>query len=447
MKSPSLVFRLVVLQLGLAATIMVIFAGSAAWLSARTVEREEKSFLSDAVSLAAHSLEHEWREEGDLGRAAAAALEENAPPGVRIDILDPQGRLVGSTARDRGRSTEMREVRVRLARGATVVASMPTRPEQRAISALLTAFGISAIPLFVLVLILSRTLAGRALRPLSRMALQAERHPLHGAVRPLGRATDPVEVSALASAFNRLIARLEEGVRVEQHFTQDAAHELRTPITVLSGELEYARLDASLSERQRYSLARASDQVRQMSELVDALLLLRRAGSGAPSELEALPPVNLGDLVGEVSGELLARLPARAADVRLEADDEVLVAGHATLIQSAIRNLLANALKFTREGEPVRVTVRPRDDQGVVVVEDGGPGVAPENLERIFDPFFRSAEARAAQDGFGLGLPILRRVARVHGGDVVVSTSSIGGARFDLSLPLWKPREAAGETR
>jgi two-component system OmpR family sensor kinase len=75
-----------------------------------------------------------------------------------------------------------------------------------------------------------------------------------------------------------------------------------------------------------------------------------------------------------------------------------------------------------------------------VVVEDGGRGIAAEDRDRIFDPFFRGAEARASHDGFGLGLPILRRVARAHGGDVAVSASALGGARFELRLPGWMPR-------
>jgi signal transduction histidine kinase len=186
------------------------------------------------------------------------------------------------------------------------------------------------------------------------------------------------------------------------------------------------------------NLTRANDQVRQMSELVDALLILRRVDAGSDSELDAITPVKLGDLARDASRELLERIPHRSGDLRIEAEDEVLVAGHATLILSAVRNLLSNALKFTRDGEAVVTTVTARDGLGVVVVEDSGLGVAPEDRERIFDPFFRSAEARASRDGFGLGLPVLRRVARAHGGDVVVSSSPLGGARFEMSLPLWR---------
>ena len=88
----------------------------------------------------------------------------------------------------------------------------------------------------------------------------------------------------------------------------------------------------------------------------------------------------------------------------------------------------------------MRVTVCDRDGRSVVVVDDAGKGVLPEERDRIFDSFYRDAEARANHAGFGLGLPILRRVARAHGGDVNVFASDLGGARFELNLPAWAPR-------
>jgi two-component system OmpR family sensor kinase len=81
-----------------------------------------------------------------------------------------------------------------------------------------------------------------------------------------------------------------------------------------------------------------------------------------------------------------------------------------------------------------------------VFVEDAGPGIDASERERLFDPFFRGTEARANNSGFGLGLPILRRVARVHGGDVAVERSSLGGARFELQLPRWRPESQSAQT-
>ena len=442
MSRRSLVFRLALLQQLLAGALIVVFSGSAIWLSARTLERQETAFLSNTAAHMAASLEREWSEERDLSRAAQSALEEGATPGVQIDVLDARGQRVASTASGAPRSgrPETRETRIRVARGAWIVASISTRPRHAAITALSLALLLAALPLFIAVVAVSRAVAGRALRPLSRMAAQAEQALARGVVRPLGRPTDPTEVAALAASFNRLLARLDEMLRSEQHFTQDAAHELRTPLTVLSGELEYALTDTALAPRRREGLERASDQARAMSELVEALLFLRRTDPLDTEGRTDLVPVNLSDLIRELARELLDRSPGRAHDLSIAAEDEVLVAGHATLLASALRNLLSNALKFTDPGEVVRVDVGASGGTCRVVVEDSGRGIAVEDRERIFDPFFRGAEARASHEGFGLGLPILRRVARAHGGEVEVSASPLGGARFELRLPGWAPR-------
>jgi signal transduction histidine kinase len=316
---------------------------------------------------------------------------------------------------------------------------MSTRPRHAAVAALALALLLTGLPLFALVTLASRSIASRALTPLSRMAAQAELGPAQGVVQPLGHASDPLEIAVLAASFNRLLARLDLALQAEQAFTRDAAHELKTPLTVASGELEYARPETGLSRRQRVSLDRAWEQVRTMTDLVEALLLLRRADPlphGAASEFV---PVNLADLARDLSRELMERAPERTPDVAVSAVDEVLVSGHPVLLASALRNLLSNALKFTEPGQAVRIEVGEHDGRSTVAVDDGGKGIHANERERIFDPFYRDAEARATREGFGLGLPILRRVARAHGGDVVVGPSSLGGARFELSMPSWSP--------
>ena len=207
------------------------------------------------------------------------------------------------------------------------------------------------------------------------MAAEADAISASGAVRPLGRADDPGEVAVLAASFDRLVARLDEMVSAERHFAEDAAHELRTPLTVVSGEVEYALSDAALAERHRDGLTRAAAQIAAMSELVEALLFLRRAAAGRDDLGAEFAPVNLADLARDTARTLLAGLPQRAADVRVDAPDEVLVTGHAVLLASALRNLIGNALKFTDAGQPVRVTVRAANAASLVRVEDGGTGV------------------------------------------------------------------------
>jgi signal transduction histidine kinase len=438
----SLVRRLAALQQLLAAALIVTFAGSTLGLASRTLESQESVFLRNSARQMAESLDREWSEEGDLHRAALSATAEDAPFGVQFDVFDAANRRVFSTAPAgrRAPSERRRSVRVPVRRGGWVVASLSTEPRRRTLSALATALALTAVALFIAVTALSRALARRALRPLSRITVEAEEATRRGTLHRLEHPSDPAEVATLARAFDRLFARLDESLRAERHFTQDAAHELRTPLTVLSGELEYALMDESLPERHRAGLHRAWGETRALSELVEALLLLRRADSEFRPEGEEATPVNLGDLARDLVREFAERWPKRAGDLALAAEDEALVAGHPTLLGSAIRNLISNALKFTDAGQPVRVSVSSGKGACVVVVEDSGPGIPPSDRERVFDPFFRGGEARTSHEGFGLGLPILRRVARAHGGDVQLSESPLGGARFEIRLPEWAQR-------
>lgn len=439
MKRASLETRLVLLQLILAGAVIAIFALSAIALSTRTLEREDQQTLDGAAKQFATALEGEWAEESDLAGAARAALDEDAPIGVHVDVLDEQRRVVGASAPLDAPANRIRQTSIHLPRGAWVVVTMSTEPSRRSIAALATALALAAIPLLLLTLLFSRAIARGALAPLSRMTAEADRASRDAEIRTLGGASDPREVAQLTDAFDRLLGRLHELIQAERHFTEDAAHELRTPLTVISGELERAASDSGLSESVRASLRAAREQTRDMSALVEALLLLRRAERARGDLSSVAPAVNLADLAREAVEETRARAP-EAPDIGVEARDEVLAGGDAQLLSAAIRNLLSNAIKATAARGPVRVSVFARDGDSVVTVDDGGRGVRAEDRERIFDPFYRSAEARAEQSGFGLGLPLLRRVARAHGGDVRVEDSALGGARFELRVPAWSPQ-------
>jgi signal transduction histidine kinase len=441
MRPRSLVFRLSLLQQITAVALILAFAALAIWITAGTLARQETLYVSDAARHVAVNLEREWLEEGDLARAATAVIEESAPPDAWVDVFDARGRLVAATAAGARRPArgELHQVRLRLSRGATVVVSVSTRLRNEAVSALYWALLLTALPLLVAGAVVSRVLARRTLSPLTRLTAEADRAAAQATPRELTVPSDPAEIVTLSTAFDRLLAQVHLMLRAERNFSQDAAHELRTPLTVLSGELEMALSDPALPPRHRHGLEHAAEQTRAMSELVEALLLLRRADAASSEAPVDFVRVDLRDLVRDVVAELRDRGLLRAADLEVAAADEALVPGNATLLAAALRNLLTNAFKFTDPGQPVRVSVSAGPDRGTLVVEDGGPGISPADRERIFDPFFRSAEARAVRGGVGLGLPIILRVARAHGGGISVSDSPLGGARFELRLPARPP--------
>ena len=442
MTASSLVGRMAWLQMILATFLILAFALSAVWLSNHTLAKTETTYLSETANRVATGLEREWRENGDLTTGAREELNEYQPPGVRVEIRDEAQHVVAAntTGASAPNPDDIREMRVHVQRGAWVIASISLRHRRVAIEALARALVLTGIPLFLIIVFASRGLARRALRPLSRMAQAAEGAARHGVIQPLGERDDPAEVAQLSAAFNRLLARLDHMLQAERHFAQDAAHELRTPLSVLSGEIEYARSHHAAAAALQPGLANASSQVRAMNDLVEALLFLRRADSLGSAPGDEFVPVSLSELVLEMTNEVLMRFPERSNDVHVRADGEALVYGHAVLLAAGYRNLLANALQATSPGQSIEICIEHDTNRWTVVVEDSGDGIDPTERERVFDPFFRGAEARSDRNGSGLGLHILRRVARAHGGEVAVTSSHLGGARFEMRLPIWSPR-------
>jgi hypothetical protein len=153
--------------MALAAALIVLFAASTVAISARTLERQEKAFLDNTALRMVESLQQEFVEEGDVKKAAEAVLAEDAPLGVRIDIVDDRGDTLAATPRGIDRNAhDVRVVRLHSPRGAWIVATMSTRPRQNALQALIVALLLAAAPLFIIVSVFGRWITRRALRPL-----------------------------------------------------------------------------------------------------------------------------------------------------------------------------------------------------------------------------------------------------------------------------------------
>jgi two-component system, OmpR family, sensor kinase len=437
MRQRSLADRLLSLQLILVSAAIVLIAVSTFLLTDRLLVHEEGKALAEAAARAAAGIAGEWKEEKDLARAARSAVEESPLLGYGIDVYDQDRHLVFTTSRQ-SRSTKRsgtRQYEVPLPEGGWVVARVSTEPRRGAIAALLAVLTAVSLTVFALTFAASRILARRELAPLARLAGEADQLARDMRIRPLHRDGDPVEVGAVATAFDRLLARLDEFLESERNFTRDAAHELRTPLTVISGELEYTLADSSLPGPHRAHLETARSHARALSDLVDALLFLRSAEGGTAGRERAVDPVNLGDVARDLIGAIRSENPSRAADLDVRLPDEALVAGDVELLAAAVRNLIENAIKFTSDGLPVRVTAAADAEWVRLAVEDGGPGIPAAEAERVFDPFYRGAEARATRSGLGLGLSLARRVARAHGGELRLDRSELGGALLELRLP------------
>ncbi len=446
MTGRSLRARLTLFHGAVIALAMVAFAVSALWVTGRVLLREETRALEETARRVGADIEEGLREGEDLPAAVRDAVAEQVSPGLGVEVRNGRGELLGSTpaagtgpgaGKGEAEGGDRNHALYRSASGFTVDASVEAAGRRRNVDALLRALLLTGLPLLVLAVLMERFITTRALRPLEEVTGRAGSASVEAGVRSLGGPVGIDEVDRLTAAFNRLLAGLDDARIRERRFAADASHELRTPLTVLLGELELASASAPKGSAGAESVAAARGQARRMSQLVDALLLLRRLsepGQGPEREFET---VNLADVVRDVCREQIEVRPDRAGDLTLAAPDEVPVRGHPSLLASALANLVDNALKFTRPGQAVRVELTEDGNEVRVTVTDAGRGVPPGEADRLFDPFFRGAEARAETPGFGLGLPLLRRVARAHGGDVDHRPAPSGGACFVLRLPAW----------
>jgi two-component system heavy metal sensor histidine kinase CusS len=240
------------------------------------------------------------------------------------------------------------------------------------------------------------------------------------------------EVVQLAHDVDEMVRRLEILVEGQQRFIAHAAHELRSPLTSLYGELQLALRRSRSAEEYKRAIEEALDSARRLKALAEDLLALARIGAERePSQT----PVALDEVAKNAASWASQEATRRNVDVQIDADDST-VLGHAIDLERLLRNLIDNAVRHCPEGGHVRVAAHSDGDVVELSVTDDGPGVPAEDRDRVFDPFFRAASERRRDDGSGLGLAIVREIARVHGGDVSVEDGPGGkGARFRARLP------------
>lgn len=368
-------------------------------------------------------------------------IHEVRPSNVRIQVHDGTGQL--KLAQGEGPPLDssiagcqtVRDLRVCSveSHGLRLLAARSRADDVASLQTIVAALGIISLLAAAIVAFVSRAATGRAVRPLSELASKvAALEP--GSGERLKMPSDLAEVDVLSSRFDALVARFEEALEREKRFTAEASHELRTPLTLALAEMEtLARGEGDGAEP-----ARAMNALTRLSNLAESLLWFARAQGKVIDDRTDV--VNICDVIRALAESLRTTHPDKR--FVLDLPDEALVQAEEPLIARALGNLFDNAIKYGDEG-PIEVRVERTTGSVKVSVMNGGAVIPKSARSRVFVPFFRSNEATPKAEGFGLGLPFARAVARAHGGDLMLASEETHKTELVLQLPLVGWSEAA----
>jgi two-component system OmpR family sensor kinase len=282
-------------------------------------------------------------------------------------------------------------------------------------------------------------LSARALEPLGRMVDELEAitdgRSLHRRLPAAPTAGD--EMERLGHTLNAMLSRLEASFIALRRFVADASHELKTPLTIMRAGVERALTDPRTAPESIASLDEALQEVRRMTELVDTLLTLARVDEGR-MELHT-EPVELSALLGDIHETAQMLGEDAGLDVALEVPPvPVLVQADSARMRQLVMNLVSNAVKYTPAGGRVWLALTAGTETATISVRDSGIGIAPGDVDRVFDRFWRADAARSRtgeRPGIGLGLSICKWIAEAHGGSIAVTSRPGRGSTFTVTLP------------
>ena len=278
--------------------------------------------------------------------------------------------------------------------------------------------------------VLAYFVSGRALKPLRAFAAQGERVQPDNLSEIRLNEDMLTELQRCSASFNDMIARLGEGFSAQRQFTGNAAHELRTPLALMQAQIELFVSEHPTSQPQTAELlGLLQEQTERMSQMTKVLLEM--------SELRSVPcedDIELGPLSEEVLTDLAPL--AEHKDIALNCSGGALIIGSDTLLYRLVFNLVENAIRYSRPGSTVNVSICDNDTHVFLRVEDQGQGIPKEYRESIFQPFFRVDKSRSrAYGGAGLGLALVWEIATLHGGSAEVESSSENGTVMLVDLP------------
>ncbi|MEI7772453.1 MAG: ATP-binding protein [Chloroflexales bacterium] len=428
----------------LAATVELIqhdFAGSAGLLSGYFTDSDVllRALPSRIEGLESSAFYVQVSDpEGEFHITSASLRDEHLP----LDLADRQTALAGSSTTHiytlgHGRVIQLAApLRSAGAVVGVLQVAQPLRSVDQTLQVLLEGLAVTGMIALLAAVRGGVWIVGRSLGPVNEITSTARQ--IFQAADLARRVPAPAttdEVGALADTINAMLERLEHLFTTQRRFVADVSHELRTPLTAMRGHLELLQRgvvrDAEDHAEMTADLLR---EVIRLARMANDLLLMAQAEAGIQLRHA---PLALDDLVLEVVREL--RPLAEGVALRPQLGEQVEIRGDRDRIKQALINLVANALQHSPAGGVVTVALDQDGAAAYLRVRDGGPGIAPEDLPRVFERFYRADRSRAQRaGGAGIGLAIVQWVAQAHDGDVSVESAVGEGATFIIRLPLHK---------
>ena len=285
------------------------------------------------------------------------------------------------------------------------------------------------------VLITGYLFSGGLLLPIKKITLDVAEISAQNLARRIKTGNSKDEWYELATTLNQLLNRLQESFDLQRRFISNASHELSTPLTSISSQLEVSlQRERGANEYQKVMQSIYQD-VRRMSNLTQTLLEFAKA-SGNSGGLE-IKPLRIDEIILGLPSEMAKINPKYSVSIRFEKlpenEESLLVFGNETLLFSAIKNIVLNACKYS-DRHQAEVVLESREKTIIISISDQGKGIPESELKRIFQPFYR-IEENVANSGFGLGLSLAERIIKLHKGTIDVTSKGNVGTRFTILLP------------
>ena len=271
---------------------------------------------------------------------------------------------------------------------------------------------------------------GYALKPLQNLGEQIEDIQAKNLKHLVVSDQSSIEIEQLTNAFNEMLERLSNTFVAQRQFSANAAHELRTPLAVMRTKLEVFEKNNNPSAAEyQETVHMIRMQTSRLSHVIDILLEMTDLQSAQKQDR-----ISLADMAEEVICDLTAVADKKEITITQNPGTAEII-GNDTLIYRAIYNLVENAIKYNHTGGNVTVSIKEDGEFATVIISDNGPGIQQEDWQHIFEPFFRVDKSRSRDmGGAGLGLALVKEIARQHGGDVYVVQSSKNGTEIALKL-------------